>query len=430
MKKQDNKGFTLVELLVAIMVLAIVIVPMLHGFVTSHRVNAKSKQMMRATALAQNEMEIFEKEKIEDLMTMTEKSDPSKLRYTVTDMPDPTDASDDGCYTFERKKTINDESGREMFDVVVTLNPKRMGAGDRYYDFNIIPLMQMNTISNLDSGSYVQTIRSENNATDYDSIVYGTFKERRDASGVGAAWELEDFEKELIRKIRINVSQVPDGSEMITKAKVTYEYTCEAFHVMPAGYETYTEEKVIYDNAQERDDDGNRIELKSIYLFYAPRYGIGKVDEIIIENEAKLPIDFYVIRQDIWQKADVMPPDIEVTPEDERVWRVPLDYQAAISIYDGMDGANTYGKYWTNLNINDVEIEGNGKQIGVELYDVDTKNKVIAPKADILTMTELKNLGQAEAKDHIYTMEVKVYKTGADPSTEAPLVTMTGSKME
>ena len=61
MKKQNNKGFTLIELLVAITVLAIVITPLLHSFVSSHRVNAKSKQLMRATTLAQNEMELFEK---------------------------------------------------------------------------------------------------------------------------------------------------------------------------------------------------------------------------------------------------------------------------------------------------------------------------------------------------------------------------------
>lgn len=418
MKKQDNKGFTLVELLVAVMVLAIVIVPLLHSFVTSFRVNAKSKQLMRATTLAQNEMEIFEKEKIEDLMAMTDKNDPAKLVYTVTDKPDPTDPDDDGCYTFERKKTINDESGKEMFDVVVTLNPKRLATGDRYYDYNTEPLMQMNTISNLDSGSYVQSIRTANNAVDYDTIVYGIFKERKNASGIGADWDIDDFEERLKRRIIINVSQLSDAHGAITKAKITYEYTCEDFDVMPDEYKVYTEEKIMYDNAQAFDDDGNRIELKSLYLFYAPRYDTTWADEIVIENEAKLPIDFYVVRQDVWKKTV------------DEVRSVDAAYQPKLSIYDGMDGANTYGRYWTNLNLEQPEIEGNGKQMAIELYNIDTNAMVVASRADIMEATGMKTLGQTEAADRIYTMEVKVYKTGANPAVDEPLITMTGSKME
>ncbi len=415
MKKHDNKGFTLVELLVAIMVLAVIIVPLLHSFVTSFRVNAKSKQLMRATTLAQNEMEIFEKEKIEDLIVMTEKGDPSKKVYSVTDQPDPADASDDGCYRFERKKTINDESGREMFDVVVTLNPERKDATERYYGQNTTKITQMNTISNFDSGSYVQSVRSAGNTIDYDTIVYGIFKERKDASGIGTSWDIDRFEEKLTRKIIINVSQINDSLGAITKAKITYEYTCDEFGVMPEQYETYTEELVMFDNQQTLDDSGNRIELKSLYLFYAPRYDTPKVDEIIIENEAKLPIDFYIVRQDIWKKTV------------DEVRAVPITYQAKLSIFEGLDGeGKTYGKYWTNLNLVDDEIEGNGKHTQLSLTNLDDTSQIISA-ADVIAKTQMKKLGQAEEKDRIYTMEVKVYKTG---TTTEPIVTMTGSKIE
>ena len=409
MKKQDNKGFTLIELLVAVMVLAVVIVPLLHSFVTSYRVNAKSKQLMRATTLAQNEMEIFEKEKIEDLKAMTVEGDPTKLVYDVTE------SATDGCYTFKREKTINDDSGREMFDVVVTLNPERVNSTYRYYTQNTAEIMQMNTISNVDSGSYVQRIRSASNAADYDTIVYGIFKERKNASGIGASWDIDDFEQKLKRRIIINVSQINDSLGPITKAKITYEYTCEDYGVMPDEYRTYTEETIMFDNAQSLDSDGNRIELKSLYLFYAPRYDTAKVDEIVIENEAKLPVDFYVVRQDIWKK------------DADEVRTVPLTYQASLSIYDGLDGdGNTYGKYWTNLNLSDPEIEGNGKQTDISLTNLDNPAQVFST-TEIMTKTGMKTLGQAEAKDRIYTMTVKVYKAG---TTTEPIVKMTGSKME
>ena len=114
----------------------------------------------------------------------------------------------------------------------------------------------------------------------------------------------------------------------------------------------------------------------------------------------------------------------------DEVRSVEAAYQPKLSIYDGIDGANTYGRYWTNLNLDQPEIEGNGKQMAIELYNVDTNAMVVASRADIMEATGMKTLGQTEAADRIYTMEVKVYKTGANPAVDEPLITMTGSKME
>ncbi|MCM1160018.1 MAG: type II secretion system GspH family protein [Roseburia sp.] len=58
MKMQRNdKGFTLVELLIAVSILAIAVVPMLANFVTSSKVNSKAKVTMNGTIVAQNIME-------------------------------------------------------------------------------------------------------------------------------------------------------------------------------------------------------------------------------------------------------------------------------------------------------------------------------------------------------------------------------------
>ncbi len=113
MKKQDNRGFSLIELLVAVVIMAVVIVPLLRGFLSSYRVNNKSRNVLRATTLAQNEMEIFEKEKLEDL------TDSAKFSYTWS--------ADDttGIYTFERLGVSMDAASSVGYDVYVKLNPKR-----------------------------------------------------------------------------------------------------------------------------------------------------------------------------------------------------------------------------------------------------------------------------------------------------------------
>lgn len=56
-KKTSDAGFSLVELLIAVTILAIIVIPLLHMFVTSTRINVKSRQTLRATTVAQDIME-------------------------------------------------------------------------------------------------------------------------------------------------------------------------------------------------------------------------------------------------------------------------------------------------------------------------------------------------------------------------------------
>jgi len=56
-KNKKNKGFTLIEMVLAIAVFAIAIVPILTTFVTSARINKNSRKMMAATDCAQSLLE-------------------------------------------------------------------------------------------------------------------------------------------------------------------------------------------------------------------------------------------------------------------------------------------------------------------------------------------------------------------------------------
>lgn len=67
MKHINNKGLSLVELLIAVVILAVIVVPLLHAFVTSARINAKSKKELRETAAAQDIMEGLKAYSVEDL---------------------------------------------------------------------------------------------------------------------------------------------------------------------------------------------------------------------------------------------------------------------------------------------------------------------------------------------------------------------------
>ena len=58
--KDDNRGITLVELIVSIAILAIIVLPFLNAFVTATKTNVKARNKMNATHLATNIMEGIE----------------------------------------------------------------------------------------------------------------------------------------------------------------------------------------------------------------------------------------------------------------------------------------------------------------------------------------------------------------------------------
>ena len=63
--KLNNSGFSLLEVLIAMVILCLVSIPLLHSFVTTARTNSRAKIMMRATDCAENIMESIEYRSVE-----------------------------------------------------------------------------------------------------------------------------------------------------------------------------------------------------------------------------------------------------------------------------------------------------------------------------------------------------------------------------
>jgi prepilin-type N-terminal cleavage/methylation domain-containing protein len=82
--KKNNKGFSLIEILVAIAVIALVGSSVLSGFVQAARINARSKQMQEATDLAQITAEKFNANKLSDLLTTYLETDQGINKLTIT----------------------------------------------------------------------------------------------------------------------------------------------------------------------------------------------------------------------------------------------------------------------------------------------------------------------------------------------------------
>lgn len=414
MKKMDDKGFTLVELLIAVTILAIVVVPMFNSIVSAFHINARSRDALRTTTLAQNEMEIFEKETIESL------SNPAGYAYSASNPTgyQVTGPDTDGIYVFERRGVVNNTG--KAYDIRITLDPQKTDASDRYYTQNTTALLAMNTISNRDSGAYVQEVRTESSTSDQDSLAYLHFVNNLTtlAQLVGI-YTTDFFESMLNRTITVDIEKYTAAGETYTRASVNYDYTYDYPNVVRDDAKVYNVNSIIFDNSQSLDAYGNPIELKSIYLFYAPRYlagsnGLAQKEKIIINNKDGLPIDIYLIRQDILNAANT-------------VETVPATYKPSITISDVITSGKTAGKYHTNLNFGTGSAPGS--VIKLELLD---ENGSASGKigSDAFQAMGLVSLDATEYKDRIYSMKVEVFDEGANFNTDSPLTTITGTKLE
>ena len=67
-QKLNNNGFSLLEVLIAMVILCVVSIPLLHSFVTTAKTNGRAKILMRATDCAENLMESAEYCDVEELV--------------------------------------------------------------------------------------------------------------------------------------------------------------------------------------------------------------------------------------------------------------------------------------------------------------------------------------------------------------------------
>ena len=130
--KNNDKGFSLIELIITIAIIALVVVPVLNSFFLAQDVNSEARLVQNATTVAQDIMEEFKAKSIEDMTAL----------YTANTGNDPvvsyTDAAADSehnrqfpKYEFKGWKCAGADG--EDFYVDITLDSEPYtDAGDKY----------------------------------------------------------------------------------------------------------------------------------------------------------------------------------------------------------------------------------------------------------------------------------------------------------
>lgn len=441
--KLNNRGLSLVELLVAVTILAVITVPMLHMFVTSGKINAKSRVTLRATFLAQDVLESLKAYHVEELQDQFNgRTDFVLVDRTLLDgaalsediaqesSENGTDAAGNpkpGLYYFTMKNVHMEKS---RFDVRIKVDARGYTEGNTDASAH-------EKQPNSSNVAYITSMNKDTDASYQQTklLEAEVFQEVRNKLSLPAGEDV-DYDTPglecLGRKITVSFkdgSVDADGNQK-TEAKIGYEYTFR--------YNSGAEFKVTIPSTQ--DEDGEYATPRgdfigsNFYLFYYPVYE-GKPDEIVFECtetgglsafSADHPLNIYIAKQT----------DKELT--DTQLYTAEIAYRAKVDV-KGLDKEKF--RIRTNLGyhlVNDAYLESVGAKKEILSQVEYHRDGAVAKKSlNIFNLSGIrdKEYGADGADDEVlelmYDVQVEVYEAGAADEgfpTEKRKVTLDGSK--
>ena len=452
--KDDNRGITLVELIVSIAILAIIVLPFLNAFVTATKTNVKARNKMNATHLATNIMEGIENN---SMKTMAYQFNYPSEGFDLADGFDMADGSNakelyykNGKYTDVKRfeDVMNAHPEAENLDKWMTssIHKKNNTAflGDtsswkfvenkehKYYFWMTdvkSGTKKYNAMVTVDGKGEANSKVEQYNAIDkvadmsamdsnYDcmSSDVATIEELMNTLKNRGYSDIESNKDSISRTITLDIT---GGSS--TKVTVSYSYKFTSgghMHVFPedaAMKQMYT--SVIFDNTS---NTANRT-LKNIYLFYKPWYTstansdwISCKDTIIINNNDKIDCTVNIVKQNYDDKSS----------DDEDKYRMYVRVNEK-----GNNTGNAHVSICTNLDTNMKEPDSKSKtQPQQAKYMFNSNNTQSTVKKSI----KIDDLTKSKTVERLYNVTVDIYdsKTCSTPDKLAgakKAATMTGS---
>lgn len=452
--KDDNRGITLVELIVSIAILALIVLPFLNAFVTATKTNVKARNKMNATHLATNIMEGIENN---SMKTMAYQFNYPSEGFDLADGFDMADGSNakelyykNGKYTDVKRfeDVMNAHPEAENLDKWMTssIHKKNNTAflGDtsswkfvenkehKYYfwmtdvksgtkKYNAMVTVDGKGETNSKVGQYntidkVADMSAMDSNYDCMSSDVATIDELVNTLKNRGYSDIESNKDSISRTITLDIT---GGSS--TKVTVSYSYKFTSggqMHVFPedaAMKQMYT--SVIFDNTS---NTANRT-LKNIYLFYKPWYTSTAnsdwnscKDTIIINNNDKVDCTVNIVKQNYDDKSS----------DDEDKYRMYVRVNEK-----GNNTGNAHVSICTNLDTNMKDPDSKSKtQPQQAKYMFNSNNTQSTVKKSI----KIDDLTKSKTVERLYNVTVDIYdsKTCSTPDKLAgakKAATMTGS---
>ena len=404
-KELNNKGFSLVELLIATVILAIIVAPLLHSFVTAANTTVKSRQIGDATLVSENIAETIEATSLTQLFN---EPDPSKYfagatkkalysydGSTYTEITNPTTANQ---YYLGVQGV---QAGSSTFNAMIKLD-----AGVYRNGSNGINDVDITDYSNMDA-VYAQS----RDADDPDQLGWASFQDK--ANALHSDWSPSSAEP--VRTITLEVTKADEKiyARLHFDYQYTYRYTVvdELTGEAQSYMNTLDSDTISYDLlAQGYSLAANGGKLPNIYVMYYPLYeDAGDTNDIIrIENDIAEPFKLFLVKER----------DIDLSGE--------LQYHASVAQYvpagtEEEDFAVVYSNIREDLSnsLNRTPLAG----VNYRVYRGDFFSRVgyfSGEHGDLVSKSD---------RNRIYEVTVQIFDT-ADTTFTTPLHTFRSTKLQ
>lgn len=353
---QQNRGLTLVNVLIAVIVFLIMIIVLMRAVVTGIEASDKIRRTKGAEVIAENVMEELKAsslEEVEETFRSAEKSGTAAEAVWGGIVHSSEETVEDGIKTYSFYTTgnlVNDE----MYDVAV-----HMTAGE----YGTKKLSSTKSMTDASCGYFVEEEGMSLTAAEVfqrrnAEYVYEKTAQKKSAKQV-------DSSTIMAMMSRTITIAVKDGA-----VDVTYTYT------IPEGYTeddecTYEQTVRVFENIVSEK------ELQAVYLSYYPLYSKANsylADKIVIDNSscARQPLEVFIIQMD-----SENPMDNGVT--------------ASQVILDTAVGSNNI-KVCTNINPN---IVGNGMTVTTDLSNAEETVCLYDVKVEVFSHADAKPFAAA-----------------------------------
>ena len=377
--KLDNKGFSLVEVLIGITIMAIITVPLAHAFLTSAKTSAKAQGIHDETVAAQNILEAYEASDMETILNdgaiTFAGGFVAKLEirggedgWTEVDSADYGDIEADGP---GYRLTLTNIDGE--YDAVLTL----VADGIKYGDINekaIVDAKPMSAIANVSSPLTDETSPDAQAASEFawqaeiDSAVESLGDEEGEETVQvpdGYASFYDYFLYNMYRTIEITLSETED--DLITALfKYTTAYSNDYY---------FEKDIPILCDAYEAGDYG-------LFFFYYPNLNTALSSDVIeIYNQENLEMNVYLVLQgDAYQEEPVIKLYETHGDKNNPMASVNANFTKNIIFYP-KNGVYSGGNA-TNGTLGGAVSQNRIYEVTVDLYEADTGFKDVILSID------------------------------------------------
>lgn len=391
MKAEKNSGYSLIELLVAVVILAIIVTPFLQSFLVSVETNQKAKKVEQATIAGQNIMEELKAAEVEELIESVK----GKAGTSITE----TMGKEGKVITFLSDDIIVDN---RVFQAKVTLSSQAVAPikeGDpeeanEITDYNREKLVQLYSMDSSQDGFYVQP-----DSQDFQM-----------AEKFGTAAEVM---KDMYREITLNIDKA--GNMTTAEVEAKYIYKGVEKNVAP-------KKQCIYVN------EDPETQLRNIYIFFQPMYNSigGTVKEKIkICNNNCIPVNVYLIKQTKNTENEAnCKVDVQVLEKNRTEYTKDGELMHLTTIRTNLsDTEDLFSMPVVYKQLAHLTYSTDGIN-----FDID-KNVINDGSINVYTaetLLDLKGLSAQAANDRVYKTKVDIYEK--DDAGHEVLVSFTGTK--